>query len=230
MRFRIIPLLESTKPSVEDLKKAADQAQDEWDSWYDSHWKPLVHQRDRGTPSQKKAALAKMRELQDELDAKSDAARNTQDRWVRRVNAQERLDAYKKHRGPDTQLDLFNEDAQVIQFKPKKRFLRHLIEVVHFPGRDLPYAMFIYGIHFNSYKTREEAEKKALEKENELDRSYSSPSGWNRTRIVNIGRDWYVLDKGVVVGVYTSKEIAIKKADEINPKLPNMPKHDHWID
>lgn len=102
---------------------------------------------------------------------------------------------------------------------PGKR--RHLILVQNTGHKTHPWGVFIHGFYFNGCRTEEEAEKIADEKEAEWDREYENSNPKARTRICQAGHDWYVLERGVIVGgPYSDVEPAKVKAEEINPNSP----------
>jgi hypothetical protein len=115
-------------------------------------------------------------------------------------------------------------EGEVVPFPTRRRRRwRHLIEILHFPNRSSPWVVFLHGEFFNAFRTEAQALKFADQQEKSWDREYErSPP----TRIVKIGRDWILLNKGSVVGTYSTPQAAIAAGDEIDPN----PSTKHWID
>lgn len=106
-------------------------------------------------------------------------------------------------------------EGEVVGFKPKRRALRHFIEILKLARKRNPWTVFVQGQYFNAFKTEAEAEKVATAKEKEFDRFYES--GNIRFQIIKLGNEYALLDRGVSLGIYGDYTTAEKKADELLP-------------
>lgn len=107
-------------------------------------------------------------------------------------------------------------EGEVVQFKPKRRLRRHLIDVIKIGGgRRLPWVVFVNGQHLNAFKTQEEAEKAADAKEAEFDDLYDKAK--ITLQIMPHGREFCLLKRGVSIGVFKSAQEAEHAAEQQEP-------------
>ena len=107
-------------------------------------------------------------------------------------------------------------EGEVLPFKPKRRLLRHLIEIIKIRTASAPshpWKVFVNGQYLNGFRTEEQAEKIATEKEKEFDRFYDETN--IRLQIIPYRDEFCLLDRGVSIGVFPTAAQAEAKAEEI---------------
>lgn len=107
-------------------------------------------------------------------------------------------------------------EGEVLPFKPKRRHLRHLIEIIKIRTANAPshpWKVFVNGQYLNGFRNEEQAEKVAADKEKEFDSFYDEAN--IRLQIMPYRDEFCLLDRGVSIGVFPTAEMAEAKAEEI---------------
>lgn len=104
-------------------------------------------------------------------------------------------------------------EGDVVSFKPKRRKLRHEIEILKLAKPGHPWVVYVNGQYLNAFKSESQAEKAAVDKEQEFDLFYDRNN--IRYQIIPVGRDFILLNRGVRVGVYERYTDAERAAETL---------------